>query len=302
MEPRAVRTKRALTRVTLTESEALQDLSRPSRRGPLTGLASSFFPALAGVLLVACIQLPRERVESLADRGYPSCSAGEAAAEPLALRRTLRAGPGMREPSAFESFELRSRGCHVVFTGHEEWAMGVSEVEVVFDASLRPLRAYKRSTAPGPQDIAARTDTRIYDLRGEHVEMRRRMPLGEIERFVYRAPTPSAIIGPGRGLLSAWFRRAHLSVGGRLRESVLDIRESVEVVRDVTLLRLEDRDDERLGRRVRVYTIYGREPIYADEDDFVIGDMMGLLPADMVQSPMPTPMATDGPPTPSAPL
>jgi hypothetical protein len=252
--------------------------------------------------LTACVELPRQRVDALEDRGYPTCAEGATGPEPLALSRTLRAGPGMREPSAFETFELRSRDCHVVFTGHEEWAMGASDVEVVFDASLRPLRAYKRSTAPGPQPIAARTDVRIYDLRGPHVELRRRAPLGEIERFVYRAPTPGAIIGPGRGLLTAWFRRAHLSVGGRVREPVLDVREAVEVVRDVTLLRLEDRDDERLGRRVRVYTIYGREPIYADEDDLVIGDMMGLVPAEMISAPMPTPMTTDGPPDPRAPL
>ena len=254
------------------------------------------------MFLFACIQLPRERVAALEDRGYPTCPEGAADASPLTLSRTLRAGEGMREPSAFETFELRSRGCHVVFTGHEEWAMGASDVEVVFDAALRPVRAYKRSTSPGPQEIGARTDTRVYDLRGPHVELWRHMPLGEMERFRYRAPTPGAILGPGRGLLTAWFRRAHLQVGGRLREAVLDIREPIEVVRDVTLLRLEDRDDARLGRRVRVYTIYGREPIYADDDDLVIGDMMGLLPSEMVHTPMPTPMATDGPPRPSDPL
>lgn len=259
--------------------------------------------ALGAAGALACsIQLPRERVTTLPARDYLSCAEGEPAADPVLLARTLRAGAGMREPSAFETFELRSRACHIVFTGHEEWAMGASDVEVVFDASLQPVRAYKRSTAPGPQPIATRTDTRIYDFRGEHVEMMRRAPLGEIERFLYRAPTPHAIIGPGRGLLTAWFRRAHLSVGGRLRESVLDIREPIEVVRDVTLLRLADRDDERLGRRVRVYTIYGREPIYADDDDLVIGDMMGLLPAEMVHTPMPTPMGTDGPPSPTAAL
>jgi hypothetical protein len=298
----ALGTMGARTTRPLRRSDVTASSSPCARRGPGNGLASSCFRAFAAMSLVACIQLPRERVASLADRGYPTCTDADSAAPPTALSRTLRAGPGMREPSAFETFELRSRGCHLVFTGHEEWAMGASDVEVVFDASLRPLRAYKRSTAPGPQDVAARTDTRIYDLRGEHVELRRRTPVGEIERFVYRAPSPAAIIGPGRGLLTAWFRRAHLEVGGRLRESVLDIRESVEVVRDVTLLRLEDRDDAQLGRRVRVYTIYGREPIYADEDDLVIGDMMGLLPAELVHTPMPTPMATDGPPSPSTSL
>jgi hypothetical protein len=32
-------------------------------------------------------------------------------------------------------------------------------------------------------------------------------------------------------------------------------------------------------RRVRVYTIYGREPFFTDENDVVLGDLAGLLPA-----------------------
>ena len=73
-----------------------------------------------------------------------------------------------------------------------------------------------------------------------------------------------------------------------MRESVLDIRESIEVVREATLRRLEDRDDPLLGR-VRVYTIYGREPVYADENDVVVGDMMGLVRGDLVRGPVPVP-------------
>lgn len=96
-----------------------------------------------------------------------------------------------------------------------------------------------------------------------------------------------------------WIRRAHLPVGGRLRETVLDIRESMEVVRDVTLLRLEDREDASLGRTVRVYSIYGREPFYADEDDVVIGDMAGLVPAERVRDPLPAASVTLGDPDPT---
>ena len=91
-----------------------------------------------------------------------------------------------------------------------------------------------------------------------------------------RGARPTAIIGPGRGLLTPWIQRAHLAVGGRARESVLDVRESMEVIRDVTLARLEDRDDPTLGH-VRVYTIYGREPVFTNDEDVVVGDLMGLV-------------------------
>ena len=95
-----------------------------------------------------------------------------------------------------------------------------------------------------------------------------------------------------------WLRRARLEVGGRVREPVLDIRQTPERIRDVTLMRLEDRDDAVLGR-VRVYTIYGREPIYADEQDTVVGDMMGLVPARLATVPPPPPLESDGPPDPA---
>jgi hypothetical protein len=95
-----------------------------------------------------------------------------------------------------------------------------------------------------------------------------------------------------------WLRRARLGVGGRSREAALDIRESMEVVRDVSLLRLADRVVPALGRSVRVYTIYGREPFFADDDDVVVGDLMGLVPAALVDSPVPPPVGEPSPPDP----
>jgi len=50
---------------------------------------------------------------------------------------------------------------------------------------------------------------------------------------------------------------------------------------------------------VRVYTIYGREPIYADEQDTVVGDMMGLVPARLSTVLPPIPLESDGPPDPA---
>jgi hypothetical protein len=102
------------------------------------------------------------------------------------------------------------------------------------------------------------------------------------------------VIGPGRGLLSIWFQRARLDVGGRLREAVLDVREPLALVRDVTLMRLEDQHVEGLGR-VRVYTIYGREPVFANDDDVVVGDMFGMRRASAVSGPLPDPLPDPGP-------
>lgn len=253
---------------------------------------------LAAVLLVGCPSLPRERVDSLPDRPYPTCAEGEPTAEFAALAGDLRSGPVMRDDSIVEHFEAAPRGCHVVFSMRQEWALGATDIEVVYDRGLSPIRVWRRATAPGPTPVAGRTDIRRYDLRGERVEMLDRDQDGVVSRFLVGRGIPRVVLGAGRGLVTMWLRRARLEVGGRVREPVLDIRETPERVRDVTLMRLEDRDDERLGR-VRVYTIYGREPIYADENDTVVGDMMGLVPARLVDRPMPPVLPSDGPPDPA---
>lgn len=254
-----------------------------------------------GGLLSACVEMPRDAVASLPDRGYPSCPAGAANVVADSVERSLRAGPVMTEQTVVESFSFGPRGCHLVYTGREDWAMGAEDLEIVYDAERRPIRAYIRQTAPGPQPARERTDVRVFDFRGEHVELTRRPLGGDLERLRYRAPTPGVILATGRGALTAWIQRAHLDVGGRLREPVLDVRERVEVVRDVTLRREPDRDDALIGH-VRVYTVYGREPVYTDEHDVVIGDMMGLVPASLVTRPRDPPVATDGPPSPRDPF
>jgi hypothetical protein len=278
-----------VTRVASTTSELV-------RTWPATAASCA-----ALLMASACIEMPRERVETLADRGYPTCPGDATLAQVEPVQRELRAGPVMTEQSVVETFSLTADHCLVVYTGHEEWAMGATDLEIVYDADRRPLRAYRRATAPGPHAPSARTDVRVFDLRGPHVELMRRAPLGEIERLVYRAASPGVIIATGRGALTPWIQRSHLSVGGRVRESALDIRERIEIVRDVTLRREEDRDDSRIGH-VRVYTIYGREPIYTDDHDVIIGDMMGLVPASLVDRPRDPPVLTDGPPTPREPF
>lgn len=252
----------------------------------------AFFFLLLGVSLgSACLSPPRERVEALPESPYPTCP--EQGASRILYDRELRAGPIMRESSVVETFRIEERGCHTVFSGSLDWSLGATDVEVVFDSELRPVRAWKRGTSPGPLEARRRTDIRAYDFRGELLAMRRLGPSGPVELWRFRQPPPPVVIGPGRGLLSMWLRRARLEVGGRVRESAVDIREPIEVVRAVTLTRHEDRDDSEMGR-VRVYTIYGREPIFADEHDVVVGDMAGLRPTSLVHSPRPPPVPRDG--------
>lgn len=248
------------------------------------------------VLAIACVAPPRERVESLPESPYPTCP-DDAASEREIASGELRAGPVMRESTVVESFSIVERGCHVVFSGVLDWNMGATDVEVIYDRDLRPIRAWKRGTAPGPLTPRERTDIRSYDFRGERLAMRRRGPTDEIELWRFRLAPPAVVIGPGRGLITMWLRRAHLEVGGRVREPAADIREPIEIVRDVTLTRHEDRDDAALGH-VRVYTIYGREPIFADENDVVVGDLAGMQPSHLVRTPMPPPVPREGPANP----
>ena len=72
------------------------------------------------------------------------------------------------------------------------------------------------------------------------------------------------------------------------------MREPLALIREVTLTRHPDQEVDGLGR-VRVYTIYGREPVFADGDDVAVGDMMGLRDASTMEGPVPDPMPDPGP-------
>ena len=273
------------------------EVSHLGRARCVLGLAALLLSS--GLLSSGCPRLPRERVDSLPDRPYPTCGDGPAASFERVVG-DLRAGPVMRDDTVVEHFEIAADGCHVVFSMRQEWALGATDIHALYDAELNPLRVWRRATAPGPQPVAIRTEVRRYDLRGERVEMLQRTGDGTTSRFLIGTGIPRVVLGAGRGLITMWLRRSHLEVGGRVREPVLDIRETPERVRDVTLIREDDRDDPALGH-VRVYTIYGREPIFADENDTVVGDLMGLWPAARVTTPAPPPIVSDGPPDPRSP-
>ncbi len=221
-------------------------------------------------------------VDAVPDLGYPTCAGAEdAGAGALLARRTLRAGAdSMAESGAVESFELRRRACHLVTTAHQEWKLGATDIEVVFDDKLLPLRAWKRMTSPGTRPGEAHVDVRRYELRTPEVTIAKRSGDSPVTFEILRGTRPTAVIGPGRGLFSAWIRRANLAVGEKVREPVLDFRELVEILRDVTLKREPDLFEPTLQRNVRVYTVYGRDAIYTDEDNVVIGDLAGLRAVD----------------------
>jgi hypothetical protein len=88
-------------------------------------------------------------------------------------------------------------------------------------------------------------------------------------------------------------------VGGRTTELVLDFRDMVESLEEAVLRRDPDMYEPSLGRSVRVYTFFGRETVFADEHDVVIGDLAGMRPSDSVPTPEPDAMPMYGEPDPA---
>ena len=154
---------------------------------------------------------PAEHVERLP---YPTCPGmSELPAGEVLASGHLRSGPEMRDQAVVEHWELRRRACLHVMTIRQEWPMGISDVEVVFDEQFRPLRAWKRMSMPRPPAgrRAPTPDTRLYELRTTPPTMTRQSEDGH-EYFTFRAETPVAVVGPGRALIGAWIRQ-HLDLG-----------------------------------------------------------------------------------------
>lgn len=245
--------------------------------------------ASAFVVTACDCEGPRRDLAEVPRIPYPVDGDGE-----LELERVLRSGPVMRDRDVVERFELRRAGAHRIVRVRQEWALGTADLDVVYDADGLPLRVWRRTTMPTASGGIGHRDLRVYDLTGDEVRVAHRAPDGSTRGQAIRGTRPRAVIGPGRGMLTAWIQRAHLEVGERRRESVLDVREPLAVVRDVTLKREAARDVDGLGI-VRVYTIYGREPVFTDDDDVVVGDLMGLVEASAVDAPLPDPMPDPGP-------
>ena len=249
-------------------------------------------------------------VGSNPELGYPACSdAGEESAddETVVARGHIRAGPLSPEKNVVERFELRRTGCGYTLRSRQEWPLAISDVEVFYDAGLTPLWIWKRMTIAGSRRPDGNADIRRYELRTGDVFIKRRDGKGAVtlEKLLPggRIPVPpgmrvGAIVGPGRGLITAWLKRAKLPVGHKVRELVLDFREMVEMIEIGTLERNPDQFEPSFGRMVRVYTFFGRETVFADEDDVVIGDLAGMRPSESLSTPEPEPLPMYGPPDP----
>ncbi len=264
--------------------------------------------ALACVLALAGCRRKHVPVTAVPELGYPAC--GDAGAEALGVsvgRGHIRSGQHSTERNVVERFDLRGTPCGYAFHARQEWPLATSDVEVRFDASLTPLWAWKRMTIPGSQREDGNAEIRRYDLRTGEVFIKKRDAQGQVslEKLLpggrLKAPAGArigAVIGPGRGLITAWLQRAKLPVGGKSFELVLDFRAMVESLEEATLRRDEDLFEPSLGKTVRVYTFFGRETVFADENDVVVGDLAGMRPSDSLSTPEPRAVPMYGEPDP----
>jgi hypothetical protein len=243
-------------------------------------------------------------VEAAPDLGYPAC--GDAGADDhgtTVAAGKLRSGPLSNEQNVVERFELDRTACGYAYHSRQEWPLDISDVEIRYDASLTPIWAWKRMTIFGSQRDDGNADIRRYEMRTGNVFIKRRGADGRtaMEKLLpggrMTAPQGAhvgAVIAPGRGSITVWLKRAKLPVGGKTEELVLDFRPMVESLEVGTLQRQPDQFEPDYGKNVRVYTFFGRETVFADESDVVIGDLAGMRPADLVKAPEPEPLPTYG--------
>ena len=244
-------------------------------------------------------------LEAGPELGYPLC--GDAGTWTAIAQGHIRSGPFSHEKNVVERFDLRRTECGYVFHSRQEWPLAISDVEVHYDAELTPVWAWKRMTIAGSTRPDGNGDIRRYELRTGEVFIKRRDAAGQttLEQLLPggRAPVPpgarvGAVVGPSRGIITPWLKRAKLGVGARSRELVLDFRELSETLKMATLERSQDQFEPSLGRTVRVYTFYGKETVFADEDDVVLGDLAGMRPSSSLTTPEPDPLPMYGDPHP----
>lgn len=232
-------------------------------------------------------------MDSVEELGYPTCAADATPNSELLGQGHLRSGPNHLDKGIVERFSIQRRDCLYVAKVRQEWAMGTADVEVLYDDAMMPLRIWKRMTLPGLPNAGERADIRRYELRTDPVSMKRREMSGVVDFELIKGGKPVAVIGPGRGLITMWIQRAKLAPGEKVRELAIDVR-GLEKISLVTLTREADTVHEVLGP-VRAYTIYGREAVFTDDKDVVVGDLAGMWPDDKVPFPAPDPVPTYGP-------
>jgi hypothetical protein len=277
---------------------------RPGAVGRAVGVAIALIAAASA----AACRRKHVPLEAGPELGYPFC--GDAGTQELwttVARGHIRSGPFSHEKNVVERFDLRRTDCGYVFHSRQEWPLAISDVEVHYDAQLAPVWAWKRMTIAGSPRPDGNADTRRYELRTGDVFIKRRDAAGRttLEKLLSggRVPVPGgarvgAVVGPSRGIITAWLKRAKLAVGERNRQLVLDFRDLSETLEMAMLERDQDRFEPSLGKAVRVYTFYGKETVFADDDDVVLGDLAGMRPSSSLTTPEPDPLPMYGEPRP----
>lgn len=247
---------------------------------------------IAAAALVALPACKRQHfaVEQVPDLPYPTCPAGvDMAPQPVAEHR-LRSGSFDTRQSIVERYRIEKRGCMYAVVTRQEWPVQIADVEVLYTEALEPIRIWRRLTIPGSRRPDGNADIKRFDFRTPEITTKQRDDKGVVTSEILRGPgAPKALVGPGRGMLSMWLRRAKLSPGQKVREPVLDFR-GIEKISPMTLQRLPDQQLDWYGGKARVYTFLGREAIFADENDNVIGDLAGLVLDEKAPTAAPRPM------------
>jgi hypothetical protein len=247
-----------------------------------TSVARVAARALAAASLVALVACQPKHIEvgEEAELDYPECQNLEADSgfvPGVVTTSALQGSEGMIEKGLLERFELRKMSCGYRFRGTQKWGGGHTEVEMIYDASWKPLRAWRRMSAPGPRGTE-KLDVRRYELRTPEPRIRKVTIEGVLGFEHLRGKFPEVFVAPSRGSIVPWVRSARLEQGQKMRLPALDFRERLEKMRDVTLKREADRYQQEFGRNVRVYTLYGREAYFFDEENNLLGDLAGMRP------------------------
>lgn len=258
----------------------------------LCGLGMSALCVVAG-----CKALKRTTVERVERLPYPDCGAGELPEGEVLASGVLRPDTG-RGRDSVERFEIRRRACLVIATARIETDFELTDLEIVYDASGKPLRVWRRNTlAVTPQPDGA-PDIALYELRGTIPTLIHRKPDGSVEYQTLAGGRPAAVISRARGLLTPWIQKSNLEVGESVHDVVIDL-DTPDLIREGAMLRREpDLARAELGRTVRVYTVYGRDAVFTDDAGVVVGDLTGLVPADRVGAPVPRAQPLYGGPDP----
>ena len=232
---------------------------------------------LTACALVAC-QPKHIEVGEEPELDYPTCTSldqdGSAPSGTLTVG-ALQGTEGMIERGLVERYEIRKMSCGFRFRSAQRWGGGHTEVEMIYDPNWKPLRAWRRMSAPGPRNTE-RLDVRRYELRTPEPRIRKVTTDGVLGFEHLRGKFPQVFVAPSRASIVVWVRKARLEAGQKERVPALDFREPLEKMRDVTLKREADRYQPEFGRNVRVYTLYGREAYFFDEENNLLGDLAGV--------------------------